>query len=86
MEAHKEYLDIQIPLDVPETMGIKATADCKIVKSAYNDEKDIMFFEDKPANFITIYPGEFIILYPEDAHAPLIGEGKVRKLVIKVKV
>lgn len=86
LEAHKNYLDIQIPLDAPEIFGIKATADCEKIKSAYNDEKDIVFFEDKPANFITVYPGEFIILYPEDAHAPLIGEGKVRKLVVKVKL
>lgn len=86
LEAHKEYLDIQIPLDAPETFGIKATADCKTIKSAYNEEKDILFFEDKPANFVTVYPGEFIILYPEDAHAPLIGEGKVRKLVVKIRL
>lgn len=86
LEAHKEYLDIQIPLDVPETFGIKSTADCKIVKTPYNDEKDIMFFEDKPTNFITVYPGEFIVLYPEDAHAPLIGKGNVRKLVVKIKL
>lgn len=86
LEAHKDYLDIQIPLDAPETFGIKATADCKTIKSAYNEEKDILFFEDKPASFVTVYPGEFIILYPEDAHAPLIGEGKVRKLVVKIRL
>ncbi|MGC3976921.1 MAG: YhcH/YjgK/YiaL family protein [Paludibacteraceae bacterium] len=86
LEAHKDYLDIQIPLDVPETIGVKPTADCKTVKSAYNEEKDILFFEDKPTNFVTVYPGEFIILYPEDAHAPLIGEGNVRKLVVKIQI
>lgn len=86
LEAHKEYLDIQIPLDAPEIFGIKATADCKEIKSAYNEEKDIVFFVDKPTNFVTVYPGEFIVLYPEDAHAPLIGEGKIRKLVVKIRI
>ncbi|VBB45176.1 conserved hypothetical protein [uncultured Paludibacter sp.] len=86
LEAHKDYLDIQIPLDVPETIGIKPTADCKTIKTPYNKEKDILFFNDKPTNFIQIHPGEFIVLYPEDAHAPLIGEGNIRKLVVKIKI
>jgi len=25
-------------------------------------------------------------VYPEDAHGPLIGEGKIRKLIAKVKL
>ena len=31
-------------------------------------------------------PGEFAIVYPEDPHAPVIGEGKIRKLIGKVKL
>ncbi|MBQ2362542.1 MAG: YhcH/YjgK/YiaL family protein, partial [Bacteroidaceae bacterium] len=30
--------------------------------------------------------GEFLLVYPEDAHAPLVGEGKQRKLIIKVRI
>lgn len=86
LEVHKDYLDIQIPLNAPEIIGIKPTKDCSSIKTSYDDKKDILFFNDTPTNYITIHPGEFIVLYPEDAHAPLIGEGKVRKLVVKIKL
>ena len=36
--------------------------------------------------FATLQPGEFAIVYPEDPHAPVIGEGKIRKLIGKVKL
>ena len=31
-------------------------------------------------------PGEFVIFFPEDAHAPCIGNGKMKKMVVKVKL
>ena len=31
-------------------------------------------------------PGQFAIVFPEDPHAPVIGEGKIRKLIGKVKL
>jgi len=31
-------------------------------------------------------PGQCLVVYPEDAHAPLIGNGRIRKLVAKVKL
>lgn len=86
MEAHHVYLDVHIPLDGAEIMGWKPTADCVEERQAYNAEKDVKLFYDKPEQYVTIYPGEFLIVYPEDAHAPLIGEGKIRKLVAKVKI
>ncbi|MBP8115537.1 MAG: YhcH/YjgK/YiaL family protein, partial [Chitinophagaceae bacterium] len=30
--------------------------------------------------------GQFVIFFPEDVHAPMIGEGDIKKLVIKVKL
>ena len=33
----------------------------------------------------TLSPGEFVIFFPEDAHAPCIGEGVIRKMVAKVR-
>ena len=37
-------------------------------------------------HYVTVRPGEFLIVYPEDAHAPIIGRGKLRKLIAKVKL
>jgi beta-galactosidase beta subunit len=43
-----------------------------------------LFFEDAPDFFFKLYPGQFGIYFPDDVHAPMIGEGKIRKVVIKV--
>jgi beta-galactosidase beta subunit len=29
---------------------------------------------------------QFAIFYPEDVHAPMIGDGVIKKLVIKIKL
>ena len=31
-------------------------------------------------------PGNMAILFPADAHAPLLGSGRCRKIVFKVKI
>jgi beta-galactosidase beta subunit len=33
-----------------------------------------------------LHPGQFGIYFPDDVHAPMIGEGRIRKLIMKVKV
>ena len=48
-------------------------------------EKDIQLFDDEPQTCYTIRPGQFTILMPEDGHAPMIGEGDVRKIIVKVR-
>ena len=37
-------------------------------------------------NETSLLPGQFVIVYPEDPHAPVIGSGKIRKLIAKVKL
>jgi beta-galactosidase beta subunit len=35
---------------------------------------------------VNVQPGEFVIFSPEDGHAPLIGEGATKKIILKVAV
>jgi len=86
LEVHRRYLDVHIPLDKAEIIGIKALERCSTLKSEYNSQDDCALYTGKPDNYITVQPGEFLIVYPEDAHAPIIGEGKIRKLVVKVMI
>ena len=86
LEAHKKFIDLQFPIDGNETMGVKKSAECKTIKTPYNEERDIMFFSDPSSEFVELKPGEFIIFTPEVAHAPCLGKGKVRKGVFKIKV
>ncbi|MFK8281295.1 YhcH/YjgK/YiaL family protein [Capnocytophaga cynodegmi] len=86
LEYHRKYLDIHILLSGEETIGWKNLADCKQEKKAFDEENDYGLYEDKPTTYITLKPNQFAIVYPEDAHAPIIGEGKIRKLVVKISV
>ena len=84
LEAHRKYIDIQLVLDGDEQMGWKPLADCHNPVSEHNEEKDIRFFRDAPASWITVPPDHFCIFFPEDAHAPLVASGNIRKVVFKI--
>jgi biofilm protein TabA len=86
LEAHNRYIDIQVCLEGNEIMGWRDRADCHSPKSTFNTEKDIIFFEDKPLNYFSVPAGSFAIFFPEDSHAPLIGEGVIRKVIFKIEV
>ncbi|MDP4268915.1 MAG: YhcH/YjgK/YiaL family protein [Bacteroidota bacterium] len=86
METHNKYIDIQIPVIGVETMGWLAGDKCVNSPEGYNETKDITFFTDAPATYVDVHPGEFVIFFPEDGHAPAIGNGAIKKLVVKVLV
>jgi len=85
-ECHNNYIDIQVCPSGTETIGWKPRHKCVNPIDAYNAEKDVTFFTDKPDTYFDFHPGDFAIFFPEDVHAPMIGEGNVKKLVIKVKI
>ncbi|MBI3903945.1 MAG: YhcH/YjgK/YiaL family protein [Nitrosomonadales bacterium] len=84
LECHRRYIDIQLVLQGTDEMGWKALVDCREPVSDYSEEKDIQFFRDAPATWITTQPGAFCIFFPEDAHAPLVSAGLVRKVIFKI--
>lgn len=87
MEAHKDYLDIQIPLGDDEVMGWKAQVDCQEVTQEYDEGKDVEFYGDKATAKFTVPAGHFAVFFPSDAHQPGIAPGKeYRKLIVKARV
>lgn len=86
LEVHRDYIDVHILLEGVETVGWKAIEDVTQVEKPYEKEGDYALYSDVPTTFVTLYPGQFMIVYPEDPHAPIIGEGKIRKLIAKVRV
>ena len=84
LEAHRRYIDIQLVLDGDEQMGWKPLADCYNPMSEHSMEKDIGFFHDAPASWVSVPPDHFCIFFPEDAHAPLVGTGQIRKVIFKI--
>ncbi len=86
LECHRKYIDIQLVLEGDETMGWKPLVDCHNPVGDFSVEKDIMFFLDAPSSWVPVPPDHFCIFFPEDAHAPLVGSGQVRKVIFKVAV
>lgn len=84
LEAHRKYIDIQLVLVGDEAMGWKPLADCLNPVSDHSEEKDLRFFHDAPASWVTVPPDHFCIFFPEDAHAPLLGTGMIKKVIFKV--
>jgi len=85
-ECHNKNIDIQVCIRGNETMGWKPRAECKQVVSEYNDEKDFMFYSDKPDTYFSLKDGQFVVFFPDDVHAPMIGDGLIKKLVVKVRI
>ncbi len=86
LESHRRYIDIQMVVGGTETMGWSPLERCIHESVAYNSEKDIAFYSDEPSALVRVNPGEFVVFFPADAHAPCIGEGTIRKVVVKVLV
>jgi YhcH/YjgK/YiaL family protein len=86
LECHRKYIDIQLVLEGVDEMGWKALVDCKQPVSDCSAKQDIQFFHDDPTSWIATPPDHFCIFFPEDAHAPLVAEGEVRKVIFKIAV
>lgn len=86
LETHIKYIDIQLPFSTVETLGWKNLESLTSPLQAYNENDDIAFFNDESTSYITLQPGECVVFFPEDAHAPGIATGTLRKAVIKVKI
>jgi len=85
-ECHNTYIDIQIVLKGKETVGWRSRKNSREPKGEYSEEKDVLFYADAPTLFFELHAGMFSIYFPEDVHAPMIGEGPIKKVVMKVRV
>jgi len=86
LEAHRRYIDIQFTIDGQEEIGWKPLGDCTSTAVPFDVAKDITFFHDRPACWLSVPPGRFAIFFPSDAHAPLGGRGVLKKAVVKIAV
>ena len=85
-ECHDKNIDIQLCVKGLETIAWKPREKCITPNGDYNPEKDVRFFSDAPDMFFQLTDGQFAVFFPEDVHAPMIGEGEIKKLVFKVKI
>lgn len=86
LEIHDAYIDIQVLVTgTAEAFGWSDRAELRKPLDAFDVQKDIQFFDDVPQTYYTLRPGQFTMLFPGDAHAPMVGEGRVRKIIVKVR-
>ena len=91
LEAHREYIDIQILYAGKEVINWYPVTDLS-EEVPYNQEQDVAFFQppEQPAVKALLKTGIFMLLYPEDAHMPQIAVNDVpepvEKIVMKIKV
>jgi len=87
-ECHRNYIDIQYIAEGVEQIGVNNIGKMKVT-TEYNPEKDVAFLSGD-GDYVTFSKGSYGIFFPEDAHQPKIAPGnvpgKVKKVVIKIKV
>ncbi len=87
-EAHRRYIDIQIVLSGSETIYWAPLARTPKIRTAYNYDNDVVFFEDPEVSVaLRLDAGDFAIFFPSDAHKPRCianKREKIAKIVVKV--
>lgn len=85
LEVHNEYIDIQVVIKGVEEFGWSPRSSVETPRGEFDPANDIGFYTDVPEMFYTMHEGEFCILMPQDAHAPMLGSGPIKKLIVKVR-
>lgn len=86
LEFHNRYIDVHIPLSSDEIIGWANRADLHDIKTPYQAETDCGFYGERPKQFVNVAVGMFVVVFPEDAHAPAIASGHLKKLIAKIKI
>ena len=88
-EAHDLYIDVQCIVSGEEAIYVTDREDMT-VKTPYNAEKDVIFYEDAEAkDTVVLKDMEFLVLYPQEAHKPGVApneQKEVKKIVFKVHI
>lgn len=87
LEVHRKYIDVHFPLSGEERVGWSDLSSLgERSEKAFDTANDFALYAVPASVCFTINPGDFYVMFPEDAHAPAIGRGKLRKAVAKVRV
>lgn len=86
LEMHRLYIDVHVLLRGTERMGYLPTECVTAYSQEYREDGDCALSTQTPQFYVDMKPGDFCIVYPEDAHAPAISTGRIRKLIGKIKI
>jgi YhcH/YjgK/YiaL family protein len=86
LESHRRHIDIQVTLAGHEEIGWKSVSACHAPIGAFDEQRDIQFYQDAPSTWLAVPQGYFAIFFPQDAHAPLAGNGLLKKAIFKIAI
>lgn len=85
-EYHRCFADVHFCVRGTEQIGWRENADGLPVRAAYNPENDFGLYEGTPTQLAALSGGRFAIFFPGELHAPLIGEGELTKICVKIRL
>ncbi|MCQ2068448.1 MAG: YhcH/YjgK/YiaL family protein [Bacteroidaceae bacterium] len=85
IEAHREYIDIQVPISSDEEMGFISAPFLPAPSVPYNAERDVTFYPGLCDTYLNVKKGMFTVFFPGEGHAPAITESGILKLIVKIR-
>ena len=85
IEAHKEYIDIQVPISSDEEMGFLSAPFMPVPSKPYSVERDVAFYPGLCDTYLNVRKGMFVVFFPGEGHAPAITKDGILKLIVKIR-
>ena len=85
IEAHREYIDIQVPISSDEEMGFISAPFMPAPSKAYNADRDVAFYPGLCDTYLNVRKGMFVVFFPGEGHAPAITKDGILKLIVKIR-
>ena len=86
LEVHRRYIDVHIPLDRSEIIGWSPLSALGESEKPFDETADFALYPQLAQVYTNVTLGQCFFAFPEDAHAPVIGFGKLRKAICKVLI
>ena len=83
MEAHRQMIDIHVPISGDEIQGYRPAS--VLTSQSYDPQTDSSLHPDTPTTYYTVRVGEMSIHFPGEGHSPAITTQGIKKAVFKVK-
>jgi beta-galactosidase beta subunit len=77
---------VHIPLDRSEIIGWSPLSALGESEKPFDETADFALYPQLAQVYTNVTPGQCFFAFPEDAHAPVIGFGKLRKAICKVLI
>jgi YhcH/YjgK/YiaL family protein len=85
-EYHQECADVHLCLRGDERIGWRENADGLQMQQPFSVERDFGLYAGTPDKLIALHGACFALFFPGELHAPLIGEGDLTKVCVKVRL